>query len=875
MKSNEIRSKFLNFFKSKNHKIVKSSPMVVQNDPTLMFTNAGMNQFKDNFLGNVDVVEKRLANTQKCLRVSGKHNDLEEVGVDTYHHTMFEMLGNWSFGDYFKKEAIEWAWELLTDVYKIDKKNLYVTVFEGSKKDGTKKDSEAYALWNKIVDDDRIILGNKNDNFWEMGEFGPCGPSSEIHIDIRSEQEKSKIPGKNLVNKDHPEVIEIWNLVFIEFNRKTNGSLEKLPFKHIDTGMGLERLSMIIQGVKSNYDTDIFIPIIKELEVTSDSKYGKNDKKDVAFRVIVDHLRAVVFSIADGQLPSNNGAGYVIRRILRRAIRYGYTYLNLKSPHIYKLVEIMSNQFSEIFPELKKQNELIKSVIKQEEKSFLKTLEKGILRLNETISKKTNNKISGSAAFELYDTYGFPIDLTSLILREEGMTYDKSEFNKLMNQQKNRSKSLEYSNSNEWVRMVESTHNTNFIGYDHLDSKSKILRYREVKDKNNEINYHIVFDITPFYPQGGGQSGDMGVIESGNLKESDKVIVVDTIKENDSIIHITKNLPKKNDNLILKVDGKRRFNLSCNHTATHLLHQALRNVLGDHVQQKGSMVSDKYLRFDFSHFSKLSNIELDDIQAFVNKKIVEKLGLEENREASLDECLKNGVVALFGEKYGDVVRSIKFGDSFELCGGTHIENTDQLRSFVIISESAISTGIRRIEALSGKNAMDYFTKQSKILKEVNELLLNPKDPIDAINKLKNQNIVSSKKIDSINNQLVKYYLSDIKENLIKLNNKKFCAIELKCSPELLKNLAFKAGDQIDNLMLILCSSHEGKAFLVCYISKNLIDSKLDAKKIVDQLSVFINAGGGGQQFFATATGKNPSGIKKLLEYSKKYFTDLK
>ena len=543
MKSNEIRSKFLKFFQSKSHKIVKSSPMVIKNDPTLMFANAGMNQFKDNFLGNIVSKDNRIANTQKCLRVSGKHNDLEEVGVDTYHHTMFEMLGNWSFGDYFKKEAIEWAWELLTEVYKIDKENLFVTVFEGSEKDGTNKDLEAYDLWKKIVDVDKIILGNKNDNFWEMGEFGPCGPSSEIHIDIRSKNEKDKIPGRDLVNKDHPEVIEIWNLVFIEFNRKTNGVLEKLPDKHIDTGMGLERLCMIIQGLKSNYETDIFLPTIKELELICKSKYQSDDKKDVAFRVIVDHLRAVVFSIADGQLPSNNGAGYVIRRILRRAIRYGYTYLDLTSPFIYKLVEIMSEQFSEVFPEIKNQVELIKTVIKEEEKSFLKTLEMGINRLNENITNTKNNKISGSDAFELYDTYGFPIDLTSLILKEKGMTFDADEFNFLMNQQKSRSKSSNTPISNEWVKVVDTVKNNVFIGYDNFESKSAILRYRKVKNKNKEDIFHIVFDKTPFYPRGGGQVGDKGYI---SLSKNKKIEVLDTFKENDSIVHITKHIPEIN-----------------------------------------------------------------------------------------------------------------------------------------------------------------------------------------------------------------------------------------------------------------------------------------------------------------------------------------
>ena len=866
MKSNKVRSEFLSFFKKKNHKVVKSAPMVIKNDPTLMFTNAGMNQFKDNFLGNVISDNKRIVDTQKCLRVSGKHNDLDEVGIDTYHHTMFEMLGNWSFGDYFKKEAINWAWELLTETYKIDKESLYITIFEGSKKDDTSKDLDAYNIWKEIIDESRIILGNKDDNFWEMGDHGPCGPCSEIHIDIRSEKEKSKTSGRDLVNKDHPEVIEIWNLVFIEFNRKMNGSLEKLPLKHIDTGMGFERLCMVLQGVKSNYDTDIFQPLIKELELVSKIKYGFDKEKDIAIRVIVDHLRAVSFSIADGQLPSNNGAGYVIRRILRRAIRYGYTFLDQKSPFIYKLVKKLSFQLSEAYPELESQIQIIENVIKKEESSFLITLEKGIIKLNEIILNNKTKKISGSNAFELYDTFGFPIDLTSLILRENGMSFDSKEFNSLMSIQKNRSKSAFHSSNEEWVKIHESEQ-TKFIGYDELNSNSKILRYRKTKNKKNEEIYQVVFDRTPFYPEGGGQVGDTGFLEMGS---DQKIKILNTIKENDSIIHLMDSLPKKFDkNFNIRVDKNKRFASSSNHTATHLLHQALRNILGDHVQQKGSMVSDKYLRFDFSHFSRLNRKELEEVQNFVNQRIIDELALEENRNSSLKECIDNGVIALFGEKYGDVVRSVKFGKSYELCGGTHVKNTSQIRSFIITSESAISTGIRRIEALSGIKAINFLMNQTKTLKEINSILLNDKNPVDALNKIKNQNISSNKKLERTNNELIGYYIKDLHQNLELINNLNFCAIEFSCDPNVLKNLAFKAGKEIENLFLVLCSNFEGKAYVMCYISKNLTKShNLNAQNIVQKLGDFIGGTGGGQSFFATATGNDISGIKNVIKKSR-------
>ena len=870
MNSNKVRSTFLDFFKNKNHKVVKSAPMVIKNDPTLMFTNAGMNQFKDNFLGNSIIEHNRVADTQKCLRVSGKHNDLEEVGLDTYHHTMFEMLGNWSFGDYFKEEAIQWAWELLTKIYKIDKESLYITIFEGSKEDNTSLDQDALDIWSKIVEKDKIIFGNKKDNFWEMGDVGPCGPCSEIHVDIRSEKEKSLIPGKDLVNKDHPEVIEIWNLVFIQFNRKTNGSLENLPSKHIDTGMGFERLCMVLQGVKSNYDTDVFSPLIKELENISNVKYSTSSKTDIAFRVIVDHLRAVVFSIADGQLPSNNGAGYVIRRILRRGVRYGYTFLNLKSPFIYKLVNTLSNQYSSVFPEIDSQIEIIKNVIKQEEDSFLRTLDKGIIKLDEVISKSKSNTISGSNAFELYDTFGFPVDLTALILREKNMNYDSKEFDSLMQDQKNRSKAAINTQNQEWISLTNNFQQTEFLGYDNLSVDTKISMYRESITKKGDSVFHLVFESTPFYPQGGGQIGDCGFIQT---VDGSKLEIINTVKENDTIIHITKELPKNlNSTLNVSVFKDRRLNSSCNHTSTHLLHQALRHVLGTHVQQKGSMVSDKYLRFDFSHFEKLSDNQIKEVQNFVNQKIDDHLDLEENRSADFNECINNGVIALFGEKYGDKVRSVKFGTSFELCGGTHVKNTSIIKNFIIRSESAISTGIRRIEAISGLVAKDYLNEKIKILDNVNSLLNNEKDVLVAIKKLKNHNTHLGKKIDNISSELSKFYLKEIIDQTQNKKSINFCLYELKCSPELLKNLAFSAGKQIENLFLILVCQNEDKVYLTCYISKNLVDdSKMNANNIVRNLSQFIEGSGGGQPFFANASGTKLNGTAKLKEEAKKLF----
>ena len=862
MKSSKVRSTFLNFFKDKNHKIVNSAPMVIKNDPTLMFTNAGMNQFKDYFLGNIPIQTPRIADTQKCLRVSGKHNDLEEVGLDTYHHTMFEMLGNWSFGDYFKKEAIEWAWELLTDVYKIDKDSLYVTVFEGSKDDKTELDQEAFEIWSKIVDKSKIILGNKKDNFWEMGDVGPCGPCSEIHVDIRSKEEKLKIPGKDLVNQDHPEVIEIWNLVFIQFNRNKKGALENLPNKHIDTGMGFERLCMVLQDVKSNYDTDVFAPLIDQLESISSFKYGQDKEIDVAFRVIVDHLRAVVFSISDGQLPSNNGAGYVIRRILRRAVRYGYTFLNLKSPFIFKLVQTFSKQYSSVFPELNAQLQIIENVIQSEESSFLRTLEKGIIKLDEIISKNSSKIISGSDAFELYDTFGFPIDLTALILRENDLDYDKNEYISLLNAQKNRSKAAISNSNDEWIHLSDSM-NTEFIGYDKFSAKTKILRHRKSVNKKGESRYHLVFESTPFYPEGGGQLGDKGYLTCEN---GEKIEILNTFKENDSIIHECLNLPKDLSLIFdIEIDKDQRFETSCNHTSTHLLHQALRSILGDHVQQKGSMVSGKYLRFDFSHFDKINENQILKIQSFVNQKIDEQLTLEENREDNYEDCLKNGVIALFGEKYGEKVRSIKFGSSYELCGGTHVNNTGLIKNFIIKSESSISSGIRRIEAISGKQAKEYLNDKLDTLNKISSLLNNDKDLVLALNKLKTQNNFLNKKLDRLNKKLLEYYSAIISSNSFEKNNITIGCMELDCDPDMLKSLAFSTSKNFDKLFLVLVTKSEGKAYLTCYISKNMVDEKLNANNIVKKLSEHINGSGGGQPFFANATGTKTSSLNKLVE----------
>jgi len=862
MKSQEIRSKYLEYFNSKAHTIVPSAPMVIKDDPTLMFTNAGMNQFKEYFLGNTIPKSTRMTDTQKCLRVSGKHNDLEEVGMDTYHHTMFEMLGNWSFGDYFKKEAIHWAWELLTEVFKIDKSILYVSVFEGSSDDNLELDKEALELWKAIVPEDRIILGNKKDNFWEMGDQGPCGPSSEIHVDIRSEEEKAKVPGRDLVNADHPQVVEIWNLVFVEFNRKADGSLEKLPAKHVDTGMGFERLCMVLQHKKSNYDTDVFTPIISEIEKVTSSKYGKSEKTDIAIRVIADHVRAVAFSIADGQLPSNTGAGYVIRRILRRAIRYGFTFLNTKEPFIYKLVDTLSTQMGKTFPELKSQKNLCKNVIKEEEHSFLRTLDQGLILLENIIEKTEGKTVSGKKAFELYDTFGFPIDLTSLILRERGYKLNEEEFNSELQKQKVRSRAASVIIAGDWQILGEEE-SQNFIGYDQLFADVKITRFRKVADQKGEL-FQIVLDKTPFYPEGGGQVGDKGYLKSA---AGEMIKITDTKKENNLIIHFTKNLPKDpSATFKAVVDSKKRVQTQANHSATHLLHQALRNVLGEHVEQKGSMVSSEHLRFDFSHFSKLTVVEIDEIENFVNERIREQQPLVEQRDLEYKQAIKQGAIALFGEKYGDSVRAIRFGESMELCGGTHVQNTADILYFKIISEGAVAAGVRRIEAITGDAVKAYFSGQTETLNEISAKLKNSKTPVKAIHSLQEENAALKKQVEALLREKAKNLKNELKNELTDIGGIEFLAKKVDLDASGIKDLAFQLGEIGNNLFLLLASEQDGKAVLSCYISKELVaERELDAGKVVRELGKYIHGGGGGQPFFATAGGKNPAGINEALE----------
>ena len=869
MKSQEVRSKFLDFYKSKSHLIVPSAPMVTKDDPTLMFVNSGMAPFKEYFLGNATPKSNRISDSQKCLRVSGKHNDLEEVGYDTYHHTLFEMLGNWSFGDYFKKEAISWAWELLTEVYKIDQNILYVTVFEGDAKDGTKLDQDAYDLWKQIIPKERILMGNKKDNFWEMGEQGPCGPCSEIHVDIRSEEEKAKTPGKDLINMDHPHVVEIWNLVFMQYNRKANGTLEDLPNKHIDTGMGFERLCMVLQNVQSNYDTDVFTPIIREIEAITNTKYGSNEKQDIATRVISDHVRAVAFSIADGQLPSNTGAGYVIRRILRRAIRYGFTFLDKKEPFIFRLVDVLTKKMGTAFPELKSQKQLIENVIKEEETSFLRTLDQGLILLDDIISSTKEKEISGDKAFELYDTFGFPIDLTALILSEKGLSLDEKGFLEELQKQKKRSRAASEISTQDWTTLINDEIE-DFIGYDTLEGNVKITRYRKVVSKKDGEIYQLVFNQTPFYPEGGGQVGDKGYLEDTH---GDIVYILDTKKENNVIIHFVKNLPKYiNDNFKAVVDEKQRFRTECNHTATHLLHQALREVLGIHVEQKGSAVHSTYLRFDFSHFSKMTLEQLRDVENFVNARISGKIPLIERRNIPMQEAINEGALALFGEKYGDAVRTIKFGKSVELCGGTHVKNTGDIWHFKIKSEGAVAAGIRRIEAITNDAVKDFYSENNKTLFEVKDILNNTKDPVKAVKALQNENTLLKKQLEQLLKNKAQNLSVEIKNQLQEINGVKFLATKVDLDQNGIKNLAFALGKEYENLFLLFATSeNKSKAMLTCYISKELANERgYDAGKVVRELGKLIHGGGGGQNFFATAGGKNPGGIQKALERAKDY-----
>jgi alanyl-tRNA synthetase len=872
MDSRDIRKKFLDFFKDKGHKIVPSSPMVVKDDPTLMFTNAGMNQFKDYFLGTQTPTELRVADTQKCLRVSGKHNDLEEVGIDTYHHTMFEMLGNWSFGDYFKQDAITWGWELLTEVFNLPKDRIYATVFGGDAADGLAADEEARGYWQDFLPSERILDGAKKDNFWEMGETGPSGPCSEIHIDLRSEEEIAKTPGKDLVNQDHPQVVEVWNLVFIQFNRLANGSLQDLPDKHVDTGMGFERLAMAIQQKSSNYDTDVFQPLIQVLTDLAGVTYGKDEKIDIAIRVIVDHIRAISFSIADGQLPSNTGAGYVIRRILRRAVRYGFQFLDLKSPFLAKLLPALQLQFEGVFPELNEQIDFINKVITQEETSFLHTLEQGLRKLKtitDELSKNNAPVIPGELAFELYDTFGFPYDLTSLIARERGLSIDEKGFETEMAKQKSRSKQDAAKETGDWVVLREQTA-IKFVGYEQTEAESHVLRYRSLKQKGKEL-FQVVLDVTPFYAESGGQIGDTGRLVSS----AEEIFVTDTKKENDLIVHSVNKLPANPKAAFrAEVNQQQRLLTVNNHSATHLMHAALRSVLGNHVEQKGSLVNDKALRFDFSHFAKMTAEEISRVEDKVNEKVRENIAIEELRNVPIEEAKAQGATALFGEKYGETVRMIIFDRNYsvELCGGIHVPATGQVGLFKIISESSISAGVRRIEAITGATAEKYVYQGEKILSELKELLKHPKDLSKAISTLVSEKNSADKELE----QLKKQKVGGLKDDLIKRAeeiNGLQVIIQQVDVPDAggLKQLCFEIKNQLSLLFMVLTAEINGKPQIAVAISEDLVKkSDLHAGNIVRELASNIKGGGGGQPFFATAGGSDNSGLPKVLEAARDY-----
>lgn len=869
MDSKDIRAQFLEFFKSKSHKIVPSAPIVVQNDPTLMFTNAGMNQFKDYFLGNKTPDSNRVADTQKCLRVSGKHNDLEEVGLDTYHHTMFEMLGNWSFGDYFKKEAIEWAWEFLTDVCGLPEDRMYATVFEGDEKEHLEADEEARGYWKALIPESRILNGNKKDNFWEMGDTGPCGPCSEIHIDLRSEDEVKKVPGRDLVNNDHPLVVEIWNLVFMQFNRLADGSLKNLPQQHVDTGMGFERLAMAVQGKQSNYDTDVFQPIIQSIAKRAGVTYGEDQKVDIAIRVISDHIRAISFTIADGQLPGNAKAGYVIRRILRRAVRYGYTFLNFKEPFLTDLVGQLADQFKDTFPELDAQRAFVAKVIREEEVSFLRTLEKGLKRF-EIIKAETKGKvIDGKTAFELYDTYGFPLDLTSLIARENGFSVDEKAFQAEMLIQKERSKSAAEQSTGDWISVISEAEASVFLGYEHLEAESRITRYREVKQKKGSF-YQIVLDQTPFYAESGGQVGDSGVLEN----DVERIAVFDTKRENDLIVHYTKTLPKElTATFMAKVNVQRRLLTENNHSATHLLHAALRSVLGEHVQQKGSLVNEEVLRFDFSHFAKVTEEEIAKVEAIVNRRIRENIALDERRNVPIEEAKSLGAMALFGEKYGEFVRVITFDRDYsvELCGGTHVPATGHIGLFKIVSESSVAAGVRRIEAITADKAEAFVDQELEILKEIKELLKNPADPKKAIVSLIEEKNQLQKQIDELNQQQGSALKKDLINKVEDINGIKVITQEVKLpDANVLKQLSFELKNEVPNLVAVLAANLNEKPMLSVILDDALVQKLgLNASEMVRAMAKEIQGGGGGQPFYATAGGKNLAGLSQALEIGKK------
>jgi alanyl-tRNA synthetase len=865
MQANQIRQTFLDFFLSKNHHIVPSAPMVIKNDPTLMFTNAGMNQFKDLFLGNREASWPRVADTQKCLRVSGKHNDLEEVGHDTYHHTMFEMLGNWSFGDYFKKEAIEWGWELLTEVFGMDPERLYVTVFEGDEREGLSRDTEALSHWQRIIPGEHILLGSKKDNFWEMGDTGPCGPCSEIHIDLRPEEERKAVPGQALVNTGNPLVIEIWNLVFIEFNRKADGTLNALPEKHVDTGMGFERLCMALQGKQSNYDTDVFQPILQALASKAGIAYGADDKSDVAMRVVADHLRAISFAIADGQLPSNVKAGYVIRRILRRAVRFGYVFLGFREPFIHDLVPVLTDQMGGTFPELIAQQTLIRNVIREEEASFLRTLETGIQKFQNYITAAGTGRkvIDGAFAFELYDTYGFPIDLTVLMAREQGWDVDLEGFHSGLGEQKARSRQAAATDTSDWTVLSEEEELPVFLGYDTLVSDSRITRYRRVTGKDGEF-YHLVLDQTPFYAESGGQVGDRGWLVSGE----ERVAVENTVKEHDLIIHFTRSLPKDPSQPVKAVvDAEKRLATANNHSATHLLHAALRKVLGTHVEQKGSLVDEHHLRFDFTHFAKMTKEELEQVEHIVNRKIRENITTGEDRHMPLEEARALGAMALFGEKYGDTVRVITFDPAFsvELCGGTHVPATGQIGLFRIVSESAIAAGIRRIEAITGDRAEAYWNSREELLEEVSGILKHPKDLIRSLRALVEENQSLRKEAAELAKLKAASASQDLLDAAEVVNGIRFIAARTSLEPAAVKDLAYNLKASGEDIVLVLAGEADGKAMLTVAISDALVNTRnLHAGNMIRELAREIGGGGGGQPNYATAGGKNLSGIPAAL-----------
>jgi len=868
MTSQEIRQSFLDFFASKEHKIVPSAPMVIKDDPTLMFTNAGMNQFKNIILGNDPIKYTRVADSQKCLRVSGKHNDLEEVGHDTYHHTMFEMLGNWSFGDYFKKEAIEWAWEYLVDVLKLDTDRLYVTVFEGYAPEGLERDDEAAAIWEQFLPKSRIINGNKKDNFWEMGDTGPCGPCSEIHIDIRNNEDRAKIDGLTLVNGSHPQVIEIWNNVFMQFNRKADGSLEDLPAKVIDTGMGFERLCMALQGVQSNYDTDIFTPIIKEIGLICHSEYGINPQTDIAMRVIADHIRTIAFSITDGQLPSNAKAGYVIRRILRRAVRYGYTFLNQRSSFMYKLIPVLCENMGEAYPELISQKSLIEKVLKEEEESFLRTLETGIRLLDKVMEdskKEGNTEVTGKVAFTLYDTFGFPLDLTELILRENNFTVNIDDFTAEMLKQKERARHAAATETGDWITVREGDNST-FTGYDFTSSDTTILRYRKVKQKNHEF-YQLVLSNTPFYAEMGGQVGDSGWL----ISENEKIEITDTKRENNLAVHFTNQLPTDVTEIFTAtINTAKRKATECNHTATHLLHEALRSVLGTHVEQKGSFVSPDTLRFDFSHFQKMTKEEILQVEQLANSKIRENFPLNERRDTPIAEAQALGAMALFGEKYGETVRVIQFGTSTELCGGTHVQATGEIGMVRIVSETSIAAGVRRLEAITAKGVENLLNIQQDTIAEAREMFNNTPDLLNAIKKSVDENAELKKQLESFMHEKIISLRDKLISEVNLINGIKTIVYQSDLSSDVIKTLAFQIRNILtEKLFFVAGSVYQGKPSITVLLSDDLVATNLNAVNIAREAAKEIQGGGGGQPFFASAGGKDAAGIQKALEMALK------